>query len=112
MNWLCKMVGHKPPVYAKKGWYSPGEEYAKVQFHAEDNIGRQHALVYAECARCGEKFTVCRIHLPQRPQDAERIAKLEAQTADSRRAALDELTKLGQEMGDYDLPQKGEHAEL
>jgi hypothetical protein len=64
MNIFCKLFGHQPPVYAKKGWYSPGEEYGKVVVGATDGIGRVHGHVNAECARCGTVFKVCRIHLP------------------------------------------------
>lgn len=74
---LCRMFGHKPPVYAKKGWYSPGEEYGKVVLGGVDGIKRQHARVVAGCARCHEEFTVARIHVPQpeRPEYA-RVAKV------------------------------------
>ena len=65
MKLLCALFGHQPPVYAKKGWYSPGEEYGKVLRDGFDGIGREHALVQAECARCGENFIVARIHLPK-----------------------------------------------
>lgn len=62
---LCKLVGHKPPVYAKKGWFSPGEQYGKVVLTGQDGIGRTHARVTAECARCGSNFTVALIHVPR-----------------------------------------------
>lgn len=64
MKTLCRLFGHQPPVYAPKGWYSPGEEYARVVPSATDGIGRKHAYVESECPRCKEKFTLCRIHLP------------------------------------------------
>jgi len=65
MNILCKIFGHKPPIYAKKGWYSPGEEYAKVDKNIiKDGVGTQHAKIYSECPRCEEVFMLCRIHLP------------------------------------------------
>ena len=63
---LCKIFGHKPPVYKKKGWYSPGEEYAKLgPSIVTDGIGRKHAIVYSDCARCRKEFKLCRIHLPK-----------------------------------------------
>lgn len=65
MNILCKLFGHKPPVYAKKGWYSPGQEYAKVEPCGIDGIGREHAYITAECARCYINFKLCRIHIPK-----------------------------------------------
>lgn len=64
MNILCRLFGHKPPVYAKKGWYSPGEEYGRVVQTATDGMGQRHGHVDAECARCGSRFIVARIHLP------------------------------------------------
>lgn len=65
MNWLCKLVGHQPPVYAKKGWYSPGEEYGRVRVGVTDGIGTVHGSVEATCARCGKEFVVARIHIPK-----------------------------------------------
>ena len=64
MDLMCKVHGHQPPVYAEKGWFSPGEGYAKVTVGLTDGIGRTHATVYGECARCGKEFIICRIHLP------------------------------------------------
>lgn len=64
MNFLCSIVGHKPPVYRAKGWYSPGEEYAQLRGFNVDGCGRAHGEVIGECARCEEKFRVARIHLP------------------------------------------------
>jgi len=64
MNIICKIVGHAPPVYEKKGWYSPGEEYGTLKNIRPDGTGRLHAEVWATCARCEEKFKVARIHLP------------------------------------------------
>jgi hypothetical protein len=67
---LCSIVGHQPPVYAKKGWYSPGEEYGKLVLGVIDGTGRQHAFLHAECARCGTVFMVARVHVlnSQEPQ--------------------------------------------
>jgi len=64
MKLLCDLFGHKPPVYAAKGWYSPGEEYAQIVPGRIDGIDRWHGEVYAECARCQERFMVCRVHIP------------------------------------------------
>ena len=66
MNLLCKLFGHKPPVYNKKGWFSPGEEYAQLDSNTIiDGIGRTHAIIISECPRCKIKFKLCRIHLPK-----------------------------------------------
>lgn len=65
MNILCMMFGHKPPVYAKKGWYSPGQEYAKVRECGVDGVGRRHGEVTGECARCKKEFRMARIHIPK-----------------------------------------------
>lgn len=62
---VCKVVGHKPPTYAKKGWYSPGEEYAEVILGPIDGTGLRHATVYGTCARCESCFRLARIHLPK-----------------------------------------------
>ncbi len=64
MNILCKLFGHQPPIYAKKGWYSPGEEYARVERAGVDGCGVEHATVHSECPRCGEVFKLARIHIP------------------------------------------------
>lgn len=74
MKILCRMFGHKPPVYAPRGWWSPGEQYAHFKYHENslgvvsiaraDGTGRLHANVYSECPRCGEEFMLCRIHPP------------------------------------------------
>lgn len=66
MKILCRVVGHKPPVYAKSGWYSPGEEYGRLVGAIQDGIGRVHSEVHATCARCGESFKIARVHLPER----------------------------------------------
>ena len=62
-NLLCVLVGHQPPVYATKGWYSPGEEYGSLVLGCTDGIGRVHGYVEAACARCGTKFIVARTHI-------------------------------------------------
>lgn len=64
MNALCKVFGHQPPIYADRGWFSPGEEYAVVKGGYTDGVGRVHAEVISECPRCKEKFKLCRIHIP------------------------------------------------
>lgn len=69
-NIFCMVLGHKPPVYAKKGWYSPGEEYGKLTRFVTDGTGRVHAEVHGECARCGETFKVARVHLPSEKSNA------------------------------------------
>lgn len=68
MNLLCRWFGHQPPVYAAKGWYSPGEEYARVLPGGEDGMGIRHDRVESECPRCGEKFILCRIHTNPRKE--------------------------------------------
>jgi hypothetical protein len=64
MKLACHVFGHKPPIYSTKGWYSPGEEYATVILGAVDGCGRQHAIIFADCARCGASFKLARIHIP------------------------------------------------
>lgn len=70
MKLLCALVGHQPPVYARKGWFSPSEEYGSMQLYATDGIGRVHVVIKAECARCGEQFTVARAHLTDEVRQA------------------------------------------
>lgn len=62
---LCKLFGHKPPIYAKKGWYSPGKEYGSIINIVTDGIGREHAQIQTRCPRCKELFMICRVHLPK-----------------------------------------------
>ena len=63
MSLLCKLFGHQPPSYAKKGWYSPGQEYGSIVLGPVDGIGRIHCQVYGQCARCDEQFFLARVHL-------------------------------------------------
>jgi hypothetical protein len=73
MSLLCKLFGHKPPVYGKKGWWSPGEEYAKLDSNIIiDGTGRQHAAVYSQCPRCKQHFKLCMIHLPIKEKEIEK----------------------------------------
>lgn len=65
MNILCKLFGHQPPVYAKRGWFSPGEQYGRITSSETDGIGRVHCTIASECPRCRKNFMVCRVHLPQ-----------------------------------------------
>lgn len=58
---ICSIFGHQPPIYATKGWYSPGEEYAKIKSVVVDAINTKHAVVYSECPRCGKEFKLCRL---------------------------------------------------
>ena len=60
MSLVCKAFGHKPPIY-KSGL---GSEYAKASEGYKDGIGRLHSEVRGECARCGNTFLICKIHLP------------------------------------------------
>lgn len=65
-NILCKIFGHKPPCYAKSGWYTPGQQYGRIRGRRVDGIGRIHVEIHGHCARCDEEFMVARIHLPER----------------------------------------------
>lgn len=73
MKLLCTLFGHQPPIYAKKGWYSPGQEYGKVVKGCTDGIGQEHGHVEAACARCGDNFIIARIHIPESREEQERI---------------------------------------
>lgn len=62
-NLICHMFGHKSPSYAAhKGW--GGYEYAELGAPYIDGIGRQHARVTGECARCNMRFFICMVHVP------------------------------------------------
>lgn len=50
---------HKLP----EGWCG-GPPYFQIANIVTDGIGREHAYLKAECARCGEKFTAAMVHLP------------------------------------------------
>lgn len=63
MKFICKIFGHKVPSANRPGWYSPGEQYAKLSAGVVDGANRQHATVHAICERCGEEYLVCRVHL-------------------------------------------------
>jgi len=45
--------------------YGSTVSYGKVVRHGVDGIGREHAVVYAQCDRCGEDYLIIRIHLPK-----------------------------------------------
>lgn len=67
MALLCKVFGHQPPIYAPKGWFSPGEEYGRLHAMQVDGIGRVHAEVWFECPRCRQHYKAGRIHIPEQP---------------------------------------------
>lgn len=70
MSILCKIFGHT---------FRPNR-YGSVRRYAIDNIGREHATVFAECDRCDEKFDLCHIHLPERAAETkvrERLTEAE-----------------------------------
>lgn len=58
MGILCKLFGHKLGV-----GHSKGHEYATLEGHYTDSIGRVHVHVYAECSRCSRKFKVANAHI-------------------------------------------------
>lgn len=78
MKLLCKLLGHKPPVYAAKGWWSPGEEYGRLHGGPTDGTGTEHGYVTAKCARCKEEFKVARVHLIPRDKERKLAREVEA----------------------------------
>jgi 5-methylcytosine-specific restriction endonuclease McrA len=76
MKLLCKLFGHQPPVYAKKGWSSPGQEYGRLESGKIDGIGREHGHVEGKCARCGVVFKLARVHLIKRSKESELESEL------------------------------------
>ena len=81
---LCALFGHQPPVYAAKGWWSPGESYARISNICEDGIKRRHATIKSECPRCGEKFTLCYVHLPSEKSNDSKPHSSKSDTADGK----------------------------
>ncbi len=61
---LCALFGHIYPTrLIGKG---QGYMYAgKVCDLYPDGIQRVHANVYSTCPRCGERFLLCKIHVPR-----------------------------------------------
>jgi hypothetical protein len=57
MGIICWLFGHRT-----NGHRYNGAEYMEVNNHGADGIGRKHASVYCNCARCGKKFRVGMIH--------------------------------------------------
>ena len=70
MSWICKIFGHETPMQRRKGWFSPGQEYAHFgRWQPMDATGVQHRQIVYNCDRCGEKdIPLCRIHLPRPEQ--------------------------------------------
>jgi len=64
MNIVCKIFGHitysQSTLHDHTGW-----EYMDVKECGTDGIGRRHASIYADCARCHKRFRVGKIHLPR-----------------------------------------------
>ncbi len=58
MSVLCAMFGHK----RDRGWYGDGL-YGDVIPCGIDNVGRAHGYISAKCDRCGETYTLARLHL-------------------------------------------------
>lgn len=60
MKILCKIFGHKLPE-----GYCGAPPYLRVKTVIIDGIGRKHAYMECACARCGEKYNVANVHLPE-----------------------------------------------
>lgn len=56
---ICWLFFHRT-----KGDKWTGAEYMDCKVGVRDGIGRVHATIYADCARCGERFRVGQIHVP------------------------------------------------
>lgn len=65
---LCKIFGHKPPVYAP----NPGGEYMTMELRGIDGINRQHAILRGECPRCKTRYIVGSTHVPGKHNRRER----------------------------------------
>ena len=64
MRILCKLVGHKPPEYGRNKGLG-GFEYMRIHIFSTDGIGRIHAYVDGQCPRCGQTYTVGKVHVPK-----------------------------------------------
>jgi hypothetical protein len=60
-NLICKIFGHRTDDDRQWGHYGRLGRWQPV-----DGTGTQHALIVADCSRCGETYDVCKIHLPVR----------------------------------------------
>ena len=58
---ICKLFGHKP-LTTEGAWGGTG--YASAWGSAIDGIGRIHLYIMANCPRCGEKYDICNVHVP------------------------------------------------
>jgi len=55
----CYFRDHVP----ERGW-AKGLPYFRIKEKIIDGIGREHAYLEATCRRCGEKYIVGAVHLP------------------------------------------------
>ena len=62
MGLICKAFGHTTQGENPK---SPGAEYMECIPYTRDGMGTEHAYIKANCQRCGEKFDVGKIHIPE-----------------------------------------------
>lgn len=60
MNIICRAVGH---VTSGEHPRCPGEEYMEIDYFCVDGVGRKHAIIHAECQRCGDRFKVGMVHI-------------------------------------------------
>ena len=64
---LCDLFGHKQvPRY-----------YGRVVTGMIDGVGREHAHLMMDCARCGKEFQVGMLHIPKRHAEAQLEAEVE-----------------------------------
>ncbi len=64
MKLLCKLFGHKPPEYGAHRALG-GSEYMNVYMFTTDGMGTVHANITGCCPRCGQTYTVGKIHVPK-----------------------------------------------
>lgn len=60
MNFICRASGHKPH---RDRWGGPA--YGVIRVTTTDGMGTTHSDILIECDRCGEKFVVCKVHMPK-----------------------------------------------
>ena len=67
MKLRCSLFGHLPAF----GYgHQEGAGYFEVVAAGVDGINRHHADLYCNCERCGERYRVGKIHIPNKYVDA------------------------------------------
>jgi hypothetical protein len=60
MNPICRMFGHRP----ERGYTRSDTGYFRISGIAIDGMGVRHATLTSECRRCGVRYMIGKVHLP------------------------------------------------